>query len=116
MTNLSPVNRPNPLAEVASKVGVAWSAAGGVLSALVAFGALSAAQGDAITAAGAAAEGTVTALGTVIAGVLPLVTGIVSAFRTTSAGKEHVTPVADPRDDQGRSLTPDVPGDHRLDG
>ena len=101
--------RPNPLSEAASKVGVAWSAAAGVVSALVSFGALTAAQGDAVTAAGQAAEGTVTAVGTVLAGVLPLIAGIVSAFRTTSAAREHVTPVVDPRDNAGRALTPDVP-------
>lgn len=118
-------NRPNPLSEVASKVGVAWSAAGGLVSALVTFGALTAAQGDAVTAAGSAAEGTVTALGTVIAGVLPLVSGIVAAFRTASAGKEKVTPISDPRNDAGQRLTIDTapprvagapvdePGDHR---
>lgn len=99
-------DRPNPLAEVASKVGVAWSAAGGLISALVTFGVLTAAQGDAVTAAGAAAEGTVTALGTVIAGVLPLIAGIVSAFRTAAAGKDKVTPVDDPRDNAGNPLTP----------
>ena len=115
-------NRPNPLGEVASKVGVAWSAAGGLVSALVTFGALTAAQGDAVTAAGNAAEGTVTAFGTVIAGVLPLIAGVVSSFRTASAAREHVTPVVDPRDAAGRPLAPalpaaavptDEPGDHR---
>lgn len=106
--------RPNPLGEAASKVGVAWSAASGIVSALVTFGALTAAQGDAVTAAGAAAEGTVTALGTVLAGILPLIAGVVSAFRTASAGKEHVTPVASPRDNEGRVLVPAAPvGDHR---
>lgn len=120
-------NRPNPLGEIASKVGVAWSAAGGLVSALVAFGALTAAQGDAVTAAGAQAENTVTALGTVIAGVLPLVAGVVAAFRTASAGKEKVTPVVDPRAADGTPLvpapvgaTPRVPGDgigdHRAEG
>lgn len=99
-------NRPNPLSEIASKVGVAWSAAGALVSALVAYGALSAAQGEALTAAGAAAQDTVTAVGVVVAGVLPLITGVVSAFRTTTAGREHVTPVTDPRDEHGNLLTP----------
>lgn len=115
---VSPVDRPNPLKDAASKVGTAWSAASGVVSALVAYGALSVAQGDAITAAGQAAEGTVTALGTVLAGVLPLITGVVTAFRTSAAAKDHVTPVADPRDNTGQPLIParipgDGIGDHR---
>lgn len=96
--------RPNPLGEVASKVGVAWAAAGGVVSALATFGVLSSVQASAIQAAGEAAPGTITAVGTVIAGILPLVTGIVSAFRTASAGKEKVTPVSDPRADDGTRL------------
>lgn len=99
-------SRPNPLGEVASKVGVAWAAAGGVVSALAAFGVLSSVQASAIQAAGEAAPGTITALGTVIAGILPLITGIVSAFRTASAGKEKVTPVSDPRANDGTPLVP----------
>lgn len=107
MSNISPVSRVNPLREAASKVGTAWSAASGVVSALVAYGVLTAAQGDAVTAAGQAAEGTVTAFGTVLAGVLPLITGVITAFRTSAAAKDHVTPVADPRNNAGQALTPD---------
>lgn len=115
-------NRPNPLGEAASKIGVAWSAAAAVVSALVSFGALTAAQGEAVTAAGMAAEGTVTALGTVLAGVLPLIAGVVASFRTSAAAKPHVTPVTDPRNDAGQALVPAVApripgdgvGDHRL--
>ena len=119
--------RPNPLGAVASKVGVAWSAAAGVVGALVTFGVLTGVQGDAITAAGQAAEGTVTATGTVLAGVLPLIAGVVASFRTASAGKEVVTPVEDPRAADGTPLVPapvgvapripgDGIGDHRRDG
>ena len=98
-------DRPNPLGEAASKVGVAWSALSGVVGALVTFGALSTVQGDAITAAGQAAEGAVTATGTVLAGVLPLIAGVIAAFRTTAAAKPHVTPMEDPRDHDGNPLT-----------
>lgn len=110
--------RPNPLGKVASSVGVAWAAASGVIGALVSFGALTAAQGDAVTAAGQAAESTTTALGTVIGGVLPLIGAIVTAFRTTTAGKDQVTPTADPRDNAGNVLIPAVApviGEHRAD-
>lgn len=99
-------NRPNPLGAVASKVGGAWAAISGVVSALVAFGVLSGVQADAVTAAGEAAPGTITALGTVIAGVLPIISGVVAAFRTASAGKEVVTPMSDPRADDGTPLAP----------
>lgn len=90
-------DRPNPLGAAASKVGTAWSAAAAVVSALVSFAVLTAAQGDAIQAAGAAAPDTITALGTLIAGVLPLISGVVASFRTAAAAKDHVTPIADPR-------------------
>lgn len=99
-------SRPNPLSTAASKVGTAWAAASGVVSALVTFGVLTAAQGDAITVAGEAAPSTITGLGTIIAGVLPIVSGVVSSFRTASAAKDDVTPVADPRDNAGNALTP----------
>lgn len=103
--------RPNPLAEAASKVGTAWSAASGVVGALVAFGALTAAQGSAINAAGAEISPTVTAVGVIVAGLAPLVSGVVASFRTASAAREHVTPVVDPRDDHGHAL---VPSDRRA--
>lgn len=103
---MSATTRPNPLGEAASKVGTAWSAAAGVVGALIAFGSLTVAQGSAITAAGEALSPTVTAVGVIVAGVTPLISGIVASFRTASAAREHVTPVADPRDDAGNPLTP----------
>lgn len=108
MSDISPVPRPNPLGQAASKIGVAWAAASGVVGALVTFGVLTAAQGDAVTAAGQAAESTTTALGTVIGGVIPLIGAIVTAFRTTAGAKDQVTPIADPRNNAGVALTPDV--------
>ena len=96
--------RPNPLAEAASKVGTAWSAAAGVIGSLVAFGGLTVAQGAAITEAGAQLSPTVTAVGVIVAGVTPLISGIVASFRTASAARDHVTPMADPRADDGTAL------------
>lgn len=101
-----PVDRPNPLREAAAKTGTAWSAVSGVIGALVTFGALTAAQGHALDAVGGAAPDVITALGTVLAGVLPLLAGLVGAFRTASAARPHVTPTADPRTDQGVALVP----------
>lgn len=100
------MDRPNPLAQIASKVGVAWSAASGLVSALITFGVLTVAQGDAVTAAGDAAPGTITALGTIVAGLLPIISGVVAAFRTAAAGRDVVTPVESPRDNDGNVLTP----------
>lgn len=89
-------SRPNPLGAAASKVGTAWAGIAGLVSALVAFGVLTAAQGSSITMAGETAPGTVTALGTLIAGIMPVVGGVVAAFRTTDAARDHVTPVTSP--------------------
>lgn len=106
----------NPLSDVAKKIGTGWSAIAGVVGALVTYGVLSGAQGDAITAVGAQAQDTVTAFGTVLGGVLPLISGVIAAFSTAKTGERHVTPIADPRNNDGQKLTPDaasprVPGD-----
>jgi hypothetical protein len=90
-------SRPNPLGAAASKVGTAWAGIAGLVSALVAFGVLTAAQGSAITVAGETAPGTVTALGTLIAGIMPVIGAVIASFRTIDAAKDHVTPVSDPR-------------------
>lgn len=96
----------NPLTEIASKIGTGWSALSGVIGALVSYGVLSGAQGEALTAAGAQAQDTVTAFGTVLGGVLPLIAGVVSAFSTAKVGEGKVTPVADPRANDGTPLVP----------
>jgi hypothetical protein len=106
-TSPVPVDRPNPLGAVAQKVGVAWSAAAAVLGAAVSFGVLSAAQAEALNAVGMALPGAIVALGTIAGAVIPLLGGVAAAFGVAKVGKHEVTPVADPRDDQGRALTPD---------
>jgi hypothetical protein len=99
-------DRPNPLKETAAKVGTAWSAVSGLVGALVTFGILSGAQGDAVNTAGDALSPTLIALGTVVGGVLPLLGGLLGAFQTASSGKDHVTPVVAPMDNFGNVLTP----------
>lgn len=108
MANNPPTPAPtrNPLADIAKKVGTGWSAIAGVIGALVTYGVLSGAQGDAITAAGAQAQDTVTAFGTVLGGMLPLISGVIAAFSTAKTGEGHVTPLADPRDNAGNRLVP----------
>lgn len=99
-------SRPNPLGEAASRTGAAWSILSGVVSALVAYGVLTVTQATAINAAGEAISPAVTAVGTVVAGLMPVISGLVSAFRTATAGRELVTPVADPRANDGTPLVP----------
>lgn len=101
--------RPNPLGDAASKAGTAWSGVAGLLGALVTFGTLTSAQGDAIGAAGNALSPTIIALGTVLAGVIPLIGGIVASFRTAAAARDHVTPVSDPMVAVGGTLVPLTP-------
>jgi hypothetical protein len=99
-------DRPNPLAKVASTVGTAWAVVSGFVSALVTFGVLSQAQDAAITAAGAQLPGYLVGLGTAIAGISGVASGLISAFRTAAHGKDEVTPVASPRDNAGNVLVP----------
>lgn len=101
------VDRPNPLQAVAAKVGTAVSAATAVLGAAVAFGLLTAAQAEAISATGQALPGAVMALGTIAGAVIPLIGGVIAAFSTAAVGKHEVTPVSDPRDNAGNLLTPE---------
>lgn len=104
----TPVERPNPLREVASKVGTAWSAVSAVIGAAVSFGLLTAAQAEALADTGEALPGVIMALGTIAGAVIPLLGGIVASFQTVKVGKDHVTPVSSPRDNDGNVLTPDV--------
>lgn len=99
-------DRPNPLGKVAASVGVAWSAAGAVLSALAAWGVLSVATAHSAQVIGDALPDTIVALGTLIAAATPLITGILAAFRTVAHGKDYVTPLSSPRDTDGNALVP----------
>ena len=98
--------RPNPLKEVASKVGLAWAAVSGIVGALITYGVFTAAQGEAIANTGAALPGAIEAIGVVVGGLIPLIGAITAAFRTAAAGADHVTPVSSPRDNDGNVLVP----------
>lgn len=97
-------NRPNPLGSAAKTVAAVWAIAGGIVSALVAFGVLSAEQGQALDQLGQAAPGALVVAGTLIAGIAPLLASIGAAFHVAAKAKPDVTPVADPRDNFGRPL------------
>ena len=99
-------DRPNPLRQVAASVGTAWAAVSAVVGALVTFGVFTAAQGDAVQAAGAALPGGLVALGTVLGGLVPLLGAVVASFHTAASGKDHVTPLSSPQDAQGGALAP----------
>lgn len=87
--------RPRPLADAASRLSTVLGILGGLVTGLVGFGILTAAQGDAITGL----------LG-LVPGLLTAVFTALGAFGVVRAGEPQVTPLSDPRDDEGRSLRP----------
>lgn len=109
-------SRPNPLGEAASKVGAAWAAVSGVVGLLVGYGVLTITQATMVNDVGQNIAPAITGVGAAIAGIMPLVSGLVAAFRTASAGREHVTPMADPRAHDGTRLVPETPPGPTLAG
>jgi hypothetical protein len=86
----------NPLRTVASAVAKATGLAAAAVTSIVGFGILTAVQGNALIGLLGIIPGLITAIGTAWA-----------AFRTAARGEQHVTPLADPRDNDGTPLIPD---------
>ena len=106
---MTDVDRPNPLKDVAAKVGMAVASLMGIVGALVQFGVWTAAQGQAVTDLGNALPGAIEAVGVVVGGLVPLASAVWAAFHVAARGKDQVTPVASPRDNDGNPLVPVVP-------
>ncbi len=85
--------RPRPLQEAASRLSKVLGVAGAVVTALVGFGIFSLAQGDAVQGLLGAIPGVVTA-----------VVAVLSAFGVVRAAEPQVTPLSDPRDNDGNKL------------
>lgn len=100
------MERPNPLGNAANRVGALWALMASGVSGLLAFVGLSAMQAHAIMAVGDSLPLLITLVGTLIAAVMPLVSGLVSSYRTVAAARDHVTPMLDPRDNDGNALVP----------
>lgn len=100
------MERPNPLGNAANKVGALWALIASGVSGLLAFAGLSAMQAHAIMAVGDSLPVLITLVGTVIAAVMPLVSGLIASHRTVAAARDFVTPIADPRDNAGNALVP----------
>lgn len=79
------VNRPTPLRDAFKTVGSTVALIGSIVAALVGWGVLSAAQGDAVSGLLGAVPGLVT-----------LVTALLSAFGVVIRSEPAVTPVEDP--------------------
>lgn len=102
-------DRPNPLSNVAAKLGPAWGALAGVIVALVPLGIITQAQADSIGVLGDSVVSGASIVGPIVGGVLAAALAVGQAFTQARVSKDDVTPVADPRDNQGRALTPDAP-------
>lgn len=99
MTDLS--NRPRPIKAVADKLSKLIGVTGALVTALVGWGIVTAAQGDAVTGL----------LGT-IPGVVTAVTTALAAFGIVKRSEPLVTPMSDPQTDAGEPLmTHSPPGD-----
>lgn len=96
--DLRPAGRPRPIVAAFKTVGGAIATLGSVATALVGWGVLTAAEGDAIAGLLGAIPGVVTA-----------VTVLLAAVGVTRRAEPQVTPLEDPRDNDGVPLLP-IPG------
>jgi hypothetical protein len=87
-----------PLKDVASKAASLWTTVGALATALAAIGIITTDQNTAL-------QVVYGAIGTIVAGV----TSALAAFKVRKDGEPLVTPLADPRNDQGDRLV--VSGD-----
>lgn len=85
--------RPRPLKDAASKLSTVLGVLGAVVTALSGW-LLTASQTDALTGL----------LGA-IPGVFTAVVAVLAAFGVVRAGEPQVTPLSDPRDNDGKPLT-----------
>lgn len=93
MPELDLSDRPRPIMDAFRTVGSAVALLGSIVTALVGWGVLTVAQGDALA-------GLIGA----IPGITALVTALLAAFGVVRASEGAVTPVSDPMDHLGRSL------------
>lgn len=95
MPELDLSDRPRPIMDAFRTVGSAVALLGSVVTALVGWGVLTVAQGDALSGLIGAVPGAVT-----------LVTALLAAFGVVRASEPAVTPLSSPMDALGRELKP----------
>lgn len=100
--------RPQPILDAFKSVGVALSGLGGVVTTLVTLGVLSTDEADAVNSALSYGVQASEVLGAVAAGGVAIVVGLLSAFGAGKTAQGRVTPVEDPRANDGTPLTPAV--------
>lgn len=92
-----------PLDKIKKKWSKIAGAVGGVVTALVSAGLITAGQGEAVTALFTKAD----SLLALIPGVIAAGSAVWSAFKTGTDGEKEVTPVKAPYDNEGRRLVPE---------
>lgn len=104
MTAPDITTRPRPILDAFKSVGSAVALIGSILTSLVGWGVISATQGDAVNGL----------LGA-IPGAVALVTSLLAAFGVVKSAEPKVTPLSDPRNNLGETLTAtnNVPMDPR---
>ena len=116
------VERPKPLRDLAVWIGPTVGLVGGIIGFLVPLGLIDQATADVLSKFTAAVGGyaydafapvaSTSPLGTwaaVISGLLPVATSIGAVALHARLGRQHVTPMSDPRDGEGRRLVPAAP-------
>lgn len=86
----------NPLRAIAGSVSKVVGILSALVTSLAGYGIVTVVQGDAVTGLLGAIPGVVTLVGTVLA-----------AFQTATKGEEQVTPMSDPRANDGTPLVPE---------
>lgn len=98
--------RPQPIIDAFKSVGVALSGLGGVVTTLVTLGVLSTDQGDSVTDLLNYGVSNADVLSAIVAGAVTIGAGLVASFGTGKTAQARVTPIEDPRDNDGTSLVP----------
>jgi len=99
-------DRPNPLGRVAATVGTTFAGLAGLIGAVVELHVLTQAQADALNYAGHELPTAVLVVGGLVTLVTGAVSGLAGAFGTAKFGKDHVTPISSPRNNDGVPLVP----------
>lgn len=98
--------RPQPIIDAFKSVGVALSGLGGVVTTLVTLGVLTSDQGAGFTSLIEYGASNADILGSVVAGGVTILAGLVASFGTGKSAQSRVTPTEDPRDNEGTPLVP----------
>lgn len=99
-------DRPSPIDQAVKSVGTGVSAILAVVTFLVQYGVFTPDQQQAINDAGQVVISQANPLAAVVSAICVAIAGVVASFAAGKTAKTKVTPVADPRDNDGRPLTP----------